>query len=109
MTRPRRYDYQHGASHIVSLPPVLFIHGMWADHAHWNRFRRCFNHRGFETHAVTLLSHDTPQDVEGLRRVGIAEYVAQVKAVVKSLPEAPIVIGHSTGALVAQKLAETET
>jgi len=82
---------------------------MWADHAHWNRFRRCFNHRGFETHAVTLLSHDTPQDVEGLRRVGIAEYVAQVKAVVKSLPEAPIVIGHSTGALVAQKLAETET
>ena len=94
---------------MVNLPPVLFIHGMWADRAHWNRFRRCFDHHGFETHAVTLLSHTTPQDMAGLRRAGIMEYVAQVQDVISSLPEAPVVVGHSMGTLVAQKLAEAQT
>jgi pimeloyl-ACP methyl ester carboxylesterase len=93
-------------SQEVNLPPVLFIHGMWADRAHWNRFRRCFEHHGFETHAITLLSHTTPQDMSGLRRAGIMDYVAQVSSVIDSLPEAPVVIGHSMGTLVAQKLAE---
>ena len=92
----------------MSLPPVLFIHGMWADHAHWNRFRRCFEHLGFETHAVTLLGHTTPQDKAALRRVGIMDFVAQVQAEMRPLPAAPVVIAHSMGALVAQKLAELE-
>lgn len=92
----------------MSLPPVLFIHGMWADHAHWNRFRRCFEHLGFETHAVTLLGHTTPQDKADLRQVGIMDFVAQVQTRIRSLPAAPVVIGHSMGALVAQKLAELE-
>jgi len=93
----------------VNLPPVLFIHGMWADHAHWNRFRRCFEHHGFATRAITLLAHDTPQNVPALRHVGIMDFVAQVKDEVDSLPKPPVVIGHSMGALVAQKLAEAVT
>jgi len=92
----------------MGLPPVLFIHGMWADHAHWNRFQRCFAHLGFETHAVTLLCHKTPQDVAGLRHVGIMDFVAQVRNEMSGLPGAPVVIGHSMGALVAQKVAELE-
>ncbi len=92
----------------MNVPPVLFIHGMWADHAHWNRFRRRFERAGFETHAVTLLCHDVPQDRDGLRNVGIMDYVAQVRKELKSLPALPIVIGHSMGALVAQKVAESE-
>jgi pimeloyl-ACP methyl ester carboxylesterase len=89
------------------MPPILFIHGMWADRAHWNRFRRNFAALGFETHAVTLLSHETPQDMEGLRHAGILDYVAQVGTEVSGLSEAPVLIGHSMGSLVAQKLAES--
>jgi len=92
----------------MGLPPVLFIHGMWADHAHWNRFQRAFARLGFETHAVTLLCHKTPQDVAGLRHVGVMDFVAQVRDEMSALPGAPVVIGHSMGALVAQKVAELE-
>ena len=90
----------------MSLPPVLFVHGMWADHAHWNRFRRCFESHGFPTHAVTLLAHEVPQDLKRMRRLGVMDYVAQVRREIGRLPEAPFIVGHSMGALVAQKAAE---
>ncbi len=93
----------------MSLPPVLFIHGMWADHAHWNRFRRRFEGLGFETTAVTLLCHSIPQDLKGLQHAGIMDYVAQVREAMTSFDVPPVVVGHSMGALVAQKLAEAET
>ncbi len=89
-------------------PPVLLIHGMWSDLAYWNRFSRCFEQRGLATHPVTLLHHEKPQDVVALRRTSILDYVAQVRDVAAGLPEPPIVVGHSMGALVAQKLAETK-
>jgi len=92
----------------VSSPMVLFIHGMWADGACWARYRRVFERQGFETHAPTLLFHETPQDMVGLRRTGIMDYVEQAVSVVRSLREPPIVVGHSMGALVAQKLAEQD-
>ncbi len=91
----------------MTLPPVLFVHGMWADQTYWNRFRRSFERNGLATHSITLLCHEKPQDIDGLRRVGILDYVAQVRDVALLLPEPPVVVGHSMGALVAQKLAET--
>ncbi len=92
----------------MTLPPVLFIHGMWADRAHWNRFRRHFENRGFDTHAVTLLFHEPPQDLESLHHVGLMDYVAQVQEVVQKFDQPPVIVGHSMGSLVAQKLAEID-
>lgn len=91
----------------MKLPPVMFVHGMWADEGHWNRFRRGFSRSGFDTHAVTLLGHEAPQDMQLLRTVGIMDFVSQVRHEIDSLPEAPVLVGHSMGALVAQKLAES--
>ncbi|MFW6103298.1 MAG: alpha/beta fold hydrolase, partial [Chloroflexota bacterium] len=78
---------------------------MWADSRHWNRFRRSFARAGFSTRAVTLPFHDTPQDLAGLRKVGIRDYVERVRAEIDS--EQVILVGHSMGGLVAQKLAES--
>ena len=91
----------------MSLAPVLFVHGMWADSAHWNRFRRRLARLGLDTHAVTLLGHDAPQDFSVLRHVGIDEYIVQVQDEIAALGAAPVLVGHSMGALIAQKVAET--
>ncbi len=77
---------------------------MWADSRHWNRFRRSFDRAGFSTRAVTLPFHDTPQVLTGLRKAGILDYVEQVRSEIDS--EQVILVGHSMGGLVAQKLAE---
>jgi len=87
---------------------VLLIHGMWADRAHWNRYRRFFEHAGYDTFAVTLRYHSVPQNLAGLARMGLMDYVDQVRAQVARLTQPPVVIGHSMGGLVAQKLAELE-
>ncbi len=89
-------------------PPLLLIHGMWADRAHWNRYRRFFERAGYDTSAVTLRYHSVPQNLAGLARTGIMDYVDQVRAQVARLTQPPVVIGHSMGGLVAQKLAELE-
>ncbi len=81
---------------------------MWADRAHWNRYRRFFEHAGYDTFAVTLRYHSVPQNLAGLARMGLMDYVDQVRAQVARLTQPPVVIGHSMGGLVAQKLAELE-
>jgi non-heme chloroperoxidase len=77
---------------------------MWADANHWNRFRRAFERIGFRTRAVTLSFHDAPQDLAALRRAGVLDYVDRAADDIG--PEQAILIGHSLGGLVAQKLAE---
>jgi pimeloyl-ACP methyl ester carboxylesterase len=91
----------------VTHSTVLFVHGMWADGACWARYRRVFSQAGYDTHALTLRGHETPQDPAWLRNVGIMDYVEQTASFVAGLPAKPILVGHSMGALVAQKLAES--
>lgn len=93
---------------IVTSPSILFVHGMWGDGSFWNRFRRRFERDGFDPRPITLLHHDIPQDLHSLRHAGIMDYVAQVRTAVRGCSEPPVVVGHSMGALVAQKVAEAE-
>jgi len=79
---------------------------MWGDARFWNRFRRRFEECGYRTEAVTFLHHEKPQDSSMLRHVGIMDYVEQVEQAIGELPDVPVLVGHSMGALVAQKLAE---
>lgn len=76
---------------------LILVHGMLSNAAVWNPFINYFNKRDFSCKAVNL------KEGLNLRKVHFQDYVDKVKAITT---EDDIVIGHSMGGLVVQKVAE---
>src|SRR5919106_2371130 len=91
--------------------PVIFIHGLWLLPSSWDRWADLFEEAGYA--AVTPSWPDDPETVDEARahpevlagkRIGqVADHVAEVIA---ALTKKPIVMGHSTGGLLAQIIAD---
>jgi pimeloyl-ACP methyl ester carboxylesterase len=86
-------------------PPVLFIHGIFAGGWVFERYQRLFAEHGYKSYALDLRGHGASPPAAAPGRVTVAEYVAEAFEVARSLGR-PVVIGHSMGGLIAQKLAE---
>ncbi len=90
--------------------PLLFVHGAyvgawcWAEH-----FLPWFAEQGFDAYAVSLRGHGQSGGRERLHRFGLGDYVDDLALAIGALPQRPIVIGHSMGAMVAQKYLERES
>ena len=88
-------------------PPLLMVHGI--AHAAW-----CFGEHwvpaaaaaGFPAHAVSLRGHGGSAGARHLRRTTMRDYVHDVLQTITELPEPPVLVGHSMGAVVAQLVAE---
>ena len=88
-------------------PPLLMVHGL--AHAAW-----CFGENwvpaaadaGFPAYAVSLRGHGGSAGARHLRRTLTRDYVHDVLQTIIELPEPPVLIGHSNGALVAQLVAD---
>lgn len=87
-------------------PPLLFIHGgfhgawCWAEH-----FMPWFAAQGFDCHAISYRDHGKSRRTGRYREWRLKDYVEDVRWAVAQLPERPILIGHSLGGSIAQKLA----
>jgi non-heme chloroperoxidase len=86
---------------------VLLIHGYGGGAWYFARYQRFLAERGYPTYAVNLRGHCGSRPVENLGRVSLYDYVEDVREVASYLGR-PIVIGHSMGGLLAQKLAESD-
>jgi pimeloyl-ACP methyl ester carboxylesterase len=86
-------------------PPILFIHGAFCGGWAFDEFRTAFEGAGYETHAPNLPYHERAADLETLAQTGVEHYADAVADYARELKEAPIVIGHSLGGLVAQLVA----
>ena len=93
------------AASVGARPPILLVHGMFGGAWYFERYQRFFAARGYTTHALDLRGHHDSRPVEDLGRVSVADYVEDAMTVARGLGR-PIVIGHSMGGLIAQKLAE---
>ncbi len=91
--------------------PVVFIHGLWLLPSSWDRWGEVFEEAGYA--AVTPSWPDDPETIEearahpevfaGKRLAQIADHVAEV---IGALKKKPVVMGHSTGGLLAQMIAD---
>jgi pimeloyl-ACP methyl ester carboxylesterase len=105
-----RYDLhilRHPAATPARCPPLLFLHGGYVDARCWQpHFLSCFASRGYDCHAVDLPGHGRSEGRECLDRLGLDDYLAALTSVVEELGSRPVVIGHSMGALLAERLLE---
>lgn len=86
-------------------PPLLFVHGAFVGHETFAPWLDFFAARGWRCLAPSRRGRAgiAPERAAGLT---IADYVDDTLKVVAALGETPIIIGHSLGGLIAQKLAE---
>jgi len=90
--------------------PILFVHGAWHGAWCWEKhFLPYFASMGFAAYAVSLRGHGNSTALAHLRWLRVADYVADVAEAVKTLPETPVLVGHSMGGLVIQKYLETHS
>ena len=89
--------------------PVVFIHGLWLHADSWKPWIDLFRAAGYDPIAPGWPG-DSPTVAESnahperIANVGIDDVVEHYAAIIRKLPAKPIVIGHSFGGLVAQKL-----
>jgi pimeloyl-ACP methyl ester carboxylesterase len=90
----------------TSKPRVLLIHGMFGGAWYWEQYQALLARHGYESHAIDLRGHHGSRPVPDIGHVSIEDYVADALEVARTLSN-PIVIGHSMGGLIAQRVAES--
>jgi pimeloyl-ACP methyl ester carboxylesterase len=91
-----------------SKPPLLFVHGGYCDAWCWEPyFLPWFAARGFASYALSLRGHGESGGRESLFVAGLDDYVADVEHIAATLPSPPVLIGHSMGAAVVERLLTT--
>ena len=94
-----------------STKTILFITGAFVGNNCWDSWRKYFEEKGYATSAppwphknasVTELRSRHPHHDNELARLTIEELLDHYENIIKSLPEKPILIGHSYGGLMTQ-------
>jgi pimeloyl-ACP methyl ester carboxylesterase len=104
---------EHGevdAANASERQPVVFVHGLWLLAASWDRWRALFEERGYATLAPGW--PDDPETTEAARQdpssfagKSIGQVTEHQAGIIRQLDRKPVIIGHSFGGLLAQKLA----
>jgi pimeloyl-ACP methyl ester carboxylesterase len=89
-------------------PPILFLHGVFGRPSLLEPWTRILEADGYSVHTPTLPGREPTSD-EVLARSGIDECFTVALEAYDRIGEPAIVIGHSMGGLLAQKIAAART
>jgi pimeloyl-ACP methyl ester carboxylesterase len=88
---------------------VLFIHGLWLHATSWDPWVQKYTEAGYEASApgwpgdpaTVAEARQKPDDIADH---GIDDVTGHFAKIIADLPEKPILVGHSFGGMIAQKL-----
>jgi pimeloyl-ACP methyl ester carboxylesterase len=101
---------QHPEAKAIKSKTIVFIHGLFVNAESWNAWRVYFEAKGYKCYTPANPYHEgNPADLRKnidprLARVNFEDVVNNVAKLIDTLPEKPIIIGHSMAGLVVQKL-----
>jgi pimeloyl-ACP methyl ester carboxylesterase len=89
--------------------PVVFIHGLWLHATSWGPWIDLFKEAGYEPTApgwpheprTVTAAREDPEAVAG---IGIDEATRHFASIIAQLGSPPVLVGHSFGGLLAEKL-----
>ena len=93
---------------------IVFIHGLFMNEHCWQEWIPFFEKLGFVCHAPSYsYHHGRPQDLRKnpnnkLSDLDLEKEVTYFQSMLVKLPEKPILIGHSMGGLIVQRLIEQD-
>lgn len=112
---PPKEDHilSQGSTGKVSTSEVMFIHGMFVTASSWDQWRPMFEKAGYIVSAPAWPLHEVPVEHTGdaanqaaMGKLELAQVLDHFRAILKDKPVKPILVGHSMGGLVAQKLLQ---
>jgi pimeloyl-ACP methyl ester carboxylesterase len=110
MSISERENQELEAANASGKTPVVVIHGLWLLPSSWDRWVRLFSEAGYAP-----LTPDWPDDPETvgqartnpnvLAKKTLKQVAEHITKIINALDNKPVVMGHSTGGLLAQMLA----
>jgi pimeloyl-ACP methyl ester carboxylesterase len=89
--------------------PVVFIHGLWLHATSWDPWVTVFREAGYDPVAPGWPAEPPTvqaarEDPEAVADVGIDDATNHFAAIIEKLDQPPVIVGHSFGGLIAEKL-----
>src|SRR5580704_15799130 len=89
--------------------PVIFVHGLWLHATSWDPWVDLFREAGYAPQTPgwpgdSDTAEETRRQPERVAGKGIDDAVAHYAQIIRGLDAPPIVIGHSFGGLIVQRL-----
>ncbi|WP_448578323.1 alpha/beta hydrolase [Thermaurantiacus sp.] len=90
------------------MPPLLLVHGMWSRPSAFTTLIAELSAAGIQCRAPALPFHDLSPGAPAppaLARLSLEDYVAAIAKEAAACPSPPVLLGHSLGGLIVQKVA----
>ena len=88
---------------------IVLVHGMFVNNRSWSEWKTYFEEKGYKVYAPPNPGHEgKPADLRAnihpdLTKTGFEDVVMNIVKLIATLPEKPIIIGHSMAGLAVQK------